>query len=165
MSTTLPEKIDRYRVLRAIARGGMAEVYEVEDPASGDHIALKLLLNTESELERFNREYEMMNCLNHPNVVRVYHYGLVGDLPWITMELIEGTPVQSYVKSLGKAGSQRRTTLGWFRQFIISYSRLKRSSSLSVFSSSLRAMWSPEAGSSTSYTSAIPPRAMARRTR
>ncbi|TNE85082.1 MAG: serine/threonine-protein kinase PknK [Deltaproteobacteria bacterium] len=108
MSGEVPETIDRYRVLRAIARGGMAEVYEVEEPATGDHIALKLLLNTDSELERFNREYEMMNCLNHPNVVRVYHYGLVGDLPWITMELIEGTPVQSYVKGLGKAGTQRR---------------------------------------------------------
>lgn len=109
MSDAIPEFIDRYRVLRAIARGGMAEVYEVEEPTTGDHVALKLLLNTDSELERFNREYEMMNQLNHPNVVRVYHYGLVGNLPWITMELIEGTPVQSYAKSLGKAGTRRRT--------------------------------------------------------
>lgn len=104
----LPETIGPYRVLRPIARGGTAEVYEVADPASGEHLALKLLMQTGGALARFNREYEAMIRLNHPNIVRVYHYGLHGRLPWLTMEMVEGTPIQVYAKSRGKPGSSER---------------------------------------------------------
>ena len=79
--TLLPETIGPYRVLRPIARGGMAEVYEVEDPASGEHLAMKLLVQTGGALPRFNREYEAMIRLNHPNIVRVYHYGIHDQSP------------------------------------------------------------------------------------
>ena len=109
MTNTMPSTIGGYRVLRPIARGGMAEVYQVEDPVSGEHLALKLLVQTGGALPRFNREYEAMIRLNHPNIVRVYHYGLHGDLPWLTMELIDGTPVQAYAKRCGRAGTERRT--------------------------------------------------------
>lgn len=109
MTTVLPDNIGPYRLLRPIARGGMAEVYEVEDPASGEHLALKLLLQTGGALPRFNREYEAMIRLNHPNIVRVYHYGLFGDKPWLTMELLDGAPIQGYVKRCGRAGTPFRT--------------------------------------------------------
>ena len=105
----LPDHIGPYRVLRPIARGGMAEVYEVEDPVSGEHLAAKLLVQTGGALPRFNREFEAMIRLNHPNIVRVYHYGRMNDSPWLTMELIAGTPIQAYAKSQGRAGSPDRT--------------------------------------------------------
>jgi len=105
----IPKEIGPYRVLRPIARGGMAEVYEVEERSSGEHLALKLLVQTGGALPRFNREYEAMIRLNHPNIVRVYAYGLHGDSPWLSMELIEGTPIQAYVKRCGKPGSDART--------------------------------------------------------
>ncbi len=103
-----PSRIGPYRVLRPIASGGMAEVFEVADEASGEHLALKLLVQTGGALPRFNREYEAMIRLNHPNIVRVYHYGLHEGAPWLTMELIQGTQIQAYAKKLGKAGSQKR---------------------------------------------------------
>ncbi len=105
---SLPDAIGPYRLLRPIARGGMAEVYEVEDPSSGEHLALKLLLQTGGALARFNREYEAMIRLNHPNIVRVYHYGVEGESPWLTMELIDGTPIQAYAKRCGKPGTKHR---------------------------------------------------------
>ena len=43
---THPTRIGPYRVLRPIASGGMAEVFEVADEASGEHLALKLLVQT-----------------------------------------------------------------------------------------------------------------------
>ena len=104
----LPESIGPYRLLRPIARGGMAEVYEVEDPSSGGHLALKLLVQTGGALARFNREYEAMIRLNHPNIVRVFHYGVEGESPWLTMELVDGTPIQAYAKRCGKPGTTRR---------------------------------------------------------
>ncbi|MEN0062852.1 MAG: protein kinase [Myxococcota bacterium] len=108
-SSSIPKEIGPYRVLRPIARGGMAEVYEVEERSSGEHLALKLLVQTGGALPRFNREYEAMIRLNHPNIVRVYAYGLHGQSPWLSMELIEGTPIQAYVKRCGKPGTDART--------------------------------------------------------
>ncbi len=109
VNTPLPQNIGPYRVLRPIARGGMAEVYEVEERASGEHQALKLLVQTGGALDRFNREYEAMIRLNHPNIVRVYNYGLFGALPWLTMELVEGTPIQAFAKRCGRPGTDERT--------------------------------------------------------
>jgi len=109
MATPLPDEIGPYRVLRPIASGGMAEVYEVEERNSGEHLALKLLVQKGGALPRFNREYEAMIRLNHPNIARVYNYGLHGDLPWMSMELVKGTPIQAYAKRVGKPGSRERT--------------------------------------------------------
>jgi tetratricopeptide (TPR) repeat protein len=109
-----PETIGPYRVLRPIATGGTAEVYEVQDPASGERLALKLLVADEVVglpgrlTQRFNREYEAMTRLNHPSIVRVYHYGVHRGQPWLTMELLRGQPVQSVVKRAGRPGSEAR---------------------------------------------------------
>ena len=87
----------------------MAEVFAVEDPSSGEHFACKLLVAIKHALKRFNREYEAMTRLNHPNIVRVYHYGLHEGHPWLTMELLTGTPAQAWAKNAGKPGSKERT--------------------------------------------------------
>ncbi|MBX2804215.1 MAG: protein kinase [Myxococcales bacterium] len=104
----LPEYIGPYRVLRLIDRGGMAEVYEVQDQASGERLALKLLVAVRAALDRFDREYEAMTRLNHPGIVRVYHYGLHQGHPWLTMELLRGAPAQSHVKRVGHPGTPQR---------------------------------------------------------
>lgn len=84
-------------------------MYEVRDPGSGERLALKLLVAVKTSLKRFNREYEAMTRLNHPNIVRVYHYGLHLGSPWLTMELLRGQPAQSSVKRTGRPGSDERT--------------------------------------------------------
>jgi tetratricopeptide (TPR) repeat protein len=106
---TTPEHIGPFRVLRAIAAGGMAEVYAVEDPSSGERFALKLLVAVKVALKRFNIEYEAMTRLNHPGIVRVYHYGTHQGCPWLTMELLRGTPAQPWMKQFGAPGSDERT--------------------------------------------------------
>lgn len=110
MRSELPETIGPYRVLRPIAQGGMAEVYEVEEPISGEHLALKLLMQDGGARARFDREYEAMIRLNHPNIVRVYNYGIVDEQRWLSMELIDGTPIQAYAKNCGRPGSDERNT-------------------------------------------------------
>ena len=103
-SRDFPEFIGPYRVLRPIAKGGMSEVLEVEDAFSGELFALKWLTRGGRARQRFDREYEAMIRLNHPSVVRVYHYGMQDQRPWMTMELVEGEPVQRYAKQLDVRG-------------------------------------------------------------
>lgn len=104
-----PEFIGPYRVLRPIAKGGMSEVLEVEDAFSGERFALKWLTRSGRARKRFDREYEAMIRLNHPSVVRVYHYGVQDQRPWMTMELVDGDPVQRFAKLLGRPGTEART--------------------------------------------------------
>ena len=106
-SEALP-RIGRYEVVKPIGSGGMAEVFEVADLLTREHHALKLLVDNNGR-QLFDREYEVMNRLNDPGVVRTYSYGLHRDMPWMSMELLYGVPAQTYVKRVGKPGAERRT--------------------------------------------------------
>ena len=69
----------RYRIIRKLGAGGMAEVYCAEDQQLGRQVALKLLYRRFAEddefVERFRREASAAGGLQHPNVVQVYDRG------------------------------------------------------------------------------------------
>jgi tetratricopeptide (TPR) repeat protein/predicted Ser/Thr protein kinase len=77
-------RIGKYEILREIARGGMAVVYEALDPTLGRPVALKVL--KEGNHERLRREAAAAAKLRHPNVVAVHEVGL----DYIAMDLIRG---------------------------------------------------------------------------
>ena len=106
----VPESIGPYRVVRPVARGGMAAVYEVIEPDTGRHLALKLLERRFRGHHRFGREYRALTRLDHPNIVRVYRFGVADDnTPFLTMELLDGVPAQVYAKKCGRPGTPERT--------------------------------------------------------
>ena len=90
---------ERYRVIRFIARGGMGEVYEVEDWELGARIALKTVAPTRAsssrQVTRFRQEIQLARKVSDRNVCRVFDLGrhkdkLHTDLLFLTMELLEG---------------------------------------------------------------------------
>jgi len=87
----------------------MAAVFEVEDPESGERLAVKLLTHRGLAAPRFRREYEALTRLDHPNIVRVYRFGFHEGCPYLTMELLDGVPVQVHAKSQGRPGTAART--------------------------------------------------------
>jgi len=106
----IPDRVGPFPVVRAIASGGTGVVFEVRDPHSGEPLALKwLTTRNPGSLDRFNLEYEVMNSLNHPNILRVDRYGVEDGLPWMTMEMVVGTPVQASCRDAGSPGSANRT--------------------------------------------------------
>ncbi len=89
----------RYRALHFIAKGGMGEVYEVEDSELQTRIALKTVSLAVAPnlrvLERFKREIQLARKVTHPNVCRVFDVGhhihpLHGEITFLTMELLQG---------------------------------------------------------------------------
>jgi serine/threonine-protein kinase len=96
----------RYRLLRRIARGGMAEVWEAQDEVLGRRVAAKVLYQhlaaDGSFLERFRREAIAAARLAHPNVVATYDTGIEDDVAWIVMELVEGHTLR---EELGQRGA------------------------------------------------------------
>ncbi len=88
----------------------MSVVYEVRDPETGRPFAAKVLRAATGSYARFAREYRALGLLDHPNVVRVYRYGLTEQgAPYLVMELLDGVPAQVRVKNLGRSGDPVRT--------------------------------------------------------
>src|SRR6185312_10201016 len=83
----------RYRVLRRLARGGSGEVFGVQDESTGQEVALKRHLGHavgRADMLSFMREYHALSGLRHPRIIEVYDYGMDGDAPYYTMELLRG---------------------------------------------------------------------------
>jgi len=101
----------RYEVGELIGRGGMAEVHIGHDTRLGRTVAIKILRSDlardPSFQNRFRREAQAAASLNHPAIVAVYDTGedviteptgVVGHVPFIVMEYVEGHTVRDILR-------------------------------------------------------------------
>lgn len=83
-----------YILLDELGRGGMAVVYKARHPRTKEVVALKKVLPEyaadEQALKRFLREMELLQQLNHPNIVQIIDAGEVSSQPYYAMEYISG---------------------------------------------------------------------------
>ncbi len=83
----------------------MGEVYRATDSKLAREIALKVLpptmANDPDRLARFQREARAVAALNHPNVVTVYSVEESDHDHFITMELLEGEPLDRLISASG----------------------------------------------------------------
>jgi predicted Ser/Thr protein kinase len=99
----LRTRIGRYVVTGRIGRGGMGTVYRACDEALEREVAVKVLtiegaLDTESR-RRFEVEAKAAARLQHPNIVTVYELGEDRGIPFIAMELLAGSDLDSLLRS------------------------------------------------------------------
>ncbi len=98
-------QIAHYRISNVIGAGGMGEVYRASDTKLGRDVALKVLpsdmAGDPDRLARFQREARAVAALNHPNVVTVYSVEEADNVHFITMELIEGQPLDRLISADG----------------------------------------------------------------
>jgi eukaryotic-like serine/threonine-protein kinase len=95
----------RYRILRKLGSGGMANVYLAEDEELGRRVAIKILndryANDELFVERFRREAKSAAGLSHPNIVSIYDRGEAEGTYYIAMEVIEGRSLKELILTRG----------------------------------------------------------------
>ena len=95
----------RYRILRKLGSGGMANVYLAEDEDLGRRVAIKILneryAHDELFNERFRREAKSAAALSHPNIVSIYDRGEADGTPYIAMEVIEGRSLKELILTRG----------------------------------------------------------------
>src|ERR671916_654375 len=95
----------RYRILRRLGAGGMANVYLAEDEELGRCVAVKILneryANDDLFIERFNREAKSAASLSHPNIVSIYDRGEAEGTYYIAMEVIEGRSLKELIMTRG----------------------------------------------------------------
>jgi non-specific serine/threonine protein kinase len=91
------ETLAHYRVLEKLGEGGMGAVYLAEDTELERRVALKVLPEEFAadgdRISRFRREAKAVARLNHPNIVTVFSVEQHNGTHFITMELVEGTPL------------------------------------------------------------------------
>ncbi len=96
----------RYRIVAALGRGGMGEVFRAEDLTLQQEIALKFLphelTSDPAALERFHREVRVARQVSHPNVCRVFDIGVADGAPFITMEYVDGEDLSSLLRRIGR---------------------------------------------------------------
>jgi serine/threonine-protein kinase len=95
----------RYRLVKRLARGGMAEVWEAEDEVLARAVAVKLLLPhlaaDEAFHARFHREALAAARLSHPHIVSIYDTCSTEDAEAIVMELVRGTTLRELLDTKG----------------------------------------------------------------
>ena len=101
-TSRIGRRIGAYNVLEEIGRGGMGEVYRARraDGQYEKEVAIKLVrggYDTSSVVERFRHERQILASLDHPNIARLLDGGTTDEgIPYLVMELIEGTPIDQY---------------------------------------------------------------------
>src|SRR5580704_2790245 len=96
------EKLDQYELGELLARSGMASIFRAVDGTGGAQVALKIPHpHLESDIvffERFKREEEMGQKLDHPNVVKVLRPREKSRM-YIAMEYVDGRSLRSIIQS------------------------------------------------------------------
>jgi serine/threonine-protein kinase len=84
---------DRYRVLSPLGAGILGYVVRVHDETTGEDKAIKLFKPqsmSETSRGRFEREFQAISRIRHPNVVRVHEWGVHAGRPYFVMEYLDG---------------------------------------------------------------------------
>src|SRR5712692_702591 len=97
----------RYKILRKLGAGGMANVYLAEDQELGRRVAIKILDDRhaadEQFVERFRREAKNAAALSHQNIVSIYDRGEAEGTYYIAMEYLDGRSLKELIITRGPA--------------------------------------------------------------
>jgi serine/threonine protein kinase len=112
-------RLGPYRLERELSSSGMSRVFLArrDDGEFEKQVAVKVIAQeaaSDDLLERFRRERQILANLDHPNIARLLDGGTTDEgLPYLVMELVEGTPIDEYCDA-GRLSIPERLEL--FRQ-------------------------------------------------
>ena len=97
----------RYRIMRKLGAGGMANVYLAEDQELGRRVAIKILndrhAGDDQFVARFRNEAKNAASLSHPNIVSIYDRGEAEGTYYIAMEYLDGKSLKELILERGPA--------------------------------------------------------------
>lgn len=98
----------KYEILSVLGSGGVGTVYKAQEKELNRIVAIKLLhiwtssLGELDSLQRFKREAKVLCQFLHPNILRVYRFGMTENgLPFLVMEYVEGESLRSLLEKNG----------------------------------------------------------------
>lgn len=98
--------IGDYKLLKKLGQGGMGAVYKAQNSKTGEIVAIKVLakelVGKGTFVQRFEREAQAMQKLDHPNILRCMDAKEAGGRHYIAMEVVDGGSVEGWLKKLGR---------------------------------------------------------------
>jgi len=95
-------RIEGYEITGPLGRGGMGTVWRAVQLSTSRNVALKVLVrgvfSSEKSRARFEREVELTARLHNPHIAQIFDSGVHQGVHYYTMELIDGAPLDQYVK-------------------------------------------------------------------
>ncbi|MBE3114997.1 MAG: PASTA domain-containing protein [Actinobacteria bacterium] len=95
----------RYRIIKKIASGGMADIFLGDDLKLNRKVAIKILsanyAGDRNFVARFKSEAQILARLNHPNIVQIYDWGEFNSSYFICMEYVEGESLKEIIEKKG----------------------------------------------------------------
>ena len=92
----------RYKIIRPVGYGGMAEVFLAHDELLDRNVAIKMLrdqfLSDKELLEQFQREAKSAARLVHPYIINIYDVVSEGSNQYIVMEYVDGVTLKEYMQ-------------------------------------------------------------------
>ncbi|MFQ5417870.1 MAG: protein kinase [Myxococcota bacterium] len=115
-SVTEPTDDSRYEILGELGRGAMGVVFKARDKHLGRIVALKRLPDNlrdhPAAVKLFRREAQAAAALNHRNIVTLFDAGEENGFYFITMEMLEGMPLNRILKKRTRLGVADTARLG-----------------------------------------------------
>lgn len=119
---------NRYEIESILGHGGLCDVYLAKDKileSSGSespYVALKVLQKefaSQPETARMLiREAQQTQRLSHPNVIRVFDFGVDGDIYFLVMEYIDGETLESLIQRSRPNGLKYHAMLSILNQIL-----------------------------------------------
>jgi serine/threonine protein kinase len=95
---SIPATLGEYKIAEKLGEGVRGSVYKARDPLGRD-VAIKLLsIESPNLVESLKREAVTLARLNHPNIIKVYRFGIDQGMPFLAMEYLPGQPLSRFVQ-------------------------------------------------------------------
>lgn len=98
--------LGNYEIRAKIGSGGMGDVFDAVHTVLNKRVAIKTLrkryLDDEVVVARFLREGQLASRIRHPNIVDVTDVGMIGGLPCLVMEHLEGESLSAMIRREGR---------------------------------------------------------------
>ena len=99
------QKVGPFQIESELGSGAMGQVYLARYIKNGQRAAIKVIsagLRNQTAQARFQREAEVLQQLEHPNIVRFYVISEFEGAPYYAMEFVEGESLDNFLERRGK---------------------------------------------------------------
>lgn len=97
------DQFDRFQIYAHIAQGGMSDIYRAYDVISKREVVLKVpersMIGDPAQYERFQRELQVTEALDHPAILRGLGSGRYNRIPYLVTELVEGKSLREVIET------------------------------------------------------------------
>ncbi len=97
------DQFDQFQIQAHLAQGGMSDIYRAFDLVNHREVVIKIpdqsMIGDPAQYERFQRELEILNSLQHPAILRGLGSGRYNRIPYLVTELLEGESLRKIIET------------------------------------------------------------------